>query len=74
MAVSWRGQGVVDVRMGWQLGQLCATLARHTEPVSAAVWLPNGQRLITGSLDRTIRTWVRRPPPCAIGRQARTCV
>ncbi|HVO72226.1 MAG TPA: hypothetical protein VMT24_19380, partial [Aggregatilineaceae bacterium] len=38
-------------------GVLLRTLAGHTDSVSSATWSPDGTRIVTASLDRTIRVW-----------------
>jgi WD40 repeat protein/serine/threonine protein kinase len=41
----------------FQTGKELAVLTGHTEPITVAVFSPDGQTLLTGSADRTIRNW-----------------
>jgi WD40 repeat protein len=40
-------------------GKRLTTLAGHDAPVSALAFSPNGQRLLSGSHDRTVILWGR---------------
>ena len=43
----------------WELasGKEVRTLAGHTAPVTAIQFLPGGAKLVSGSLDKTLRAW-----------------
>jgi WD40 repeat protein/serine/threonine protein kinase len=41
----------------FQTGKELAVLTGHTEPITVAAFSPDGQTLVTGSADRTIRNW-----------------
>ena len=34
-----------------------ASLKGHTKPVTSAEWSPDGTRVVTGSVDETVRVW-----------------
>ncbi|KAH6572515.1 hypothetical protein BASA62_003343 [Batrachochytrium salamandrivorans] len=42
---------------GSKTGVCILTFARHTEPVTSCAWLPNGERFVSGSLDKNIYLW-----------------
>ena len=41
-----------------QSGSVRRSLARHSESVTAAAWLPDGQHFVTASLDKAMHIWV----------------
>jgi len=38
-------------------GRLLRTLKAHKDPVRAIAFSPDGKRLISGSVDRTVKLW-----------------
>jgi WD40 repeat protein/biopolymer transport protein ExbD len=40
-----------------QTGQLVRRFEGHSAPVTSVVFAPHGQRILSGSLDRTVRVW-----------------
>ncbi|AFY37013.1 WD-40 repeat-containing protein [[Leptolyngbya] sp. PCC 7376] len=46
-----------------QSGKLLHTLQGHTDWINAVAWHPNGEKIISGSDDQTVRLWSRNGQP-----------
>jgi len=40
-----------------QTGECITTLSKHTDAVTSCAWLPDGNRFVTGALDKSILLW-----------------
>lgn len=38
-------------------GTIERTLSRHTLPVNSIAWSPNGNKIVSGSADNTVKIW-----------------
>jgi WD40 repeat protein len=56
MLVSGNQKGQIDI---WQVetGTLLETIAAHSQDVLSVVFSDDGQQLLTGSYDRTVKLW-----------------